>query len=212
VTIKTLRHVIQRYLDVSEDYTASVSVYQSSKKSARSTWQAGLSLCFHSENWESVLPWKVYRTTRRSLDPYNVHSCSTCRLTESVHRHRQGQIPYSSSSCFRLWHVNGQNYFSCSYAPFFFNLFTPRLNRFMLWWILLASVIKLLLRSWTGSRLLTQNKVKVTLRLTVNKSACLGVEPRLGLMTRCFFLFESYCPVPVGRPLWQEVGSVICQS
>jgi hypothetical protein len=43
-------------------------------------------------------------------------------------------------------------------------------------------------------------------------SVCLGVEPRLGLMTRCFFLFESYCPVHVGRPLWQEVGSVICQS
>jgi hypothetical protein len=43
-------------------------------------------------------------------------------------------------------------------------------------------------------------------------SVCLGVEPRLGLMTRCFFLFESYCAVHVGRPLWREVGSVICQS
>jgi hypothetical protein len=53
-------------------------------------------------------------------------------------------------------------------------------------------------------------KVKVTLRLTVSQSICVGVEPRLGLMTRCFFLFESYCPVHVGRPLWREVGSVIC--
>jgi hypothetical protein len=34
-------------------------------------------------------------------------------------------------------------------------------------------------------------KVKVTLRLTVSQSVCLGVEPRLGLMTRCFFLFET---------------------
>jgi hypothetical protein len=34
-----------------------------------------------------------------------------------------------------------------------------------------------------------------------SQSVCLGVEPRLGLMTRCFFLFESYCPVHVGRPL-----------
>jgi hypothetical protein len=33
-------------------------------------------------------------------------------------------------------------------------------------------------------------KVKITLRLTVSQSVCLGVEPRLGLMTRCFFLFE----------------------
>jgi hypothetical protein len=28
----------------------------------------------------------------------------------------------------------------------------------------------------------------------------------------CFFLFESYCPVHVGRPLSREVGSVVCQS
>jgi hypothetical protein len=55
-------------------------------------------------------------------------------------------------------------------------------------------------------------KVKVTLRLTVSQSVCLGVEPRLGLMTRYYFLNESYCPVQVGRPLWREVGFVICQS
>jgi hypothetical protein len=46
---------------------------------------------------------------------------------------------------------------------------------------------------------------------TDGQSVCLGVEPRLGLMTRCFFLFESYCPVHVRRLLWREVGSVICQ-
>jgi hypothetical protein len=44
-------------------------------------------------------------------------------------------------------------------------------------------------------------EVKVTLQLTVSHSVCLGVEPQLGLMTRCFFLFESYCPVHMGRPL-----------
>jgi hypothetical protein len=32
-------------------------------------------------------------------------------------------------------------------------------------------------------------KVKVTLRLTVSQSVCLGVEPRLGLMTRYLGLF-----------------------
>jgi hypothetical protein len=31
-------------------------------------------------------------------------------------------------------------------------------------------------------------------------------------LTRCFFLFESYCPVHVERPLWREVGSVVCHS
>jgi hypothetical protein len=55
-------------------------------------------------------------------------------------------------------------------------------------------------------------KVKVTLRMTVSESVCLGVGPRLGLMTECFFLFESYCPLYAGRPLWREVESVICQS
>jgi hypothetical protein len=30
----------------------------------------------------------------------------------------------------------------------------------------------------------TELRVRVTLRLTVSQSVCLGVEPRLGLMTR----------------------------
>jgi hypothetical protein len=34
-------------------------------------------------------------------------------------------------------------------------------------------------------------KVKVTLRLTVSQSVSLGVEPHLGLMTRCLLLFDS---------------------
>jgi hypothetical protein len=44
-------------------------------------------------------------------------------------------------------------------------------------------------------------QVKVTLRLTVSQSVCLGVESRLGIMTTCFLLFQIYCPVHVGRPL-----------
>jgi hypothetical protein len=55
------------------------------------------------------------------------------------------------------------------------------------------------------SRLIRQVKVKVTLRLTVSQSVCLGVEPQLGLMARLFLfvssLYESYCPVHLERPL-----------
>jgi hypothetical protein len=36
---------------------------------------------------------------------------------------------------------------------------------------------------------------------TDSQSVCLGVEPRLGLMTRYLFLIESYSPVHMGRPL-----------
>jgi hypothetical protein len=60
----------------------------------------------------------------------------------------------------------------------------------------------------------TQNwtvvKVKVTLRLTVNQSVNLGIEPHLGPTTRYLFLSESYVLVSVGRPLWREDGSVFC--
>jgi hypothetical protein len=46
---------------------------------------------------------------------------------------------------------------------------------------------------------------------TDGQSVCLslGVEPQLGLMTRCFLLCESCCPVHLGRPLRREVESVI---
>jgi hypothetical protein len=51
-------------------------------------------------------------------------------------------------------------------------------------------------------------KAKVTLRLTVNQSVRLVVEPLLVLMTRCLLLFNDYCCFFVGCSLWREVGSV----
>jgi hypothetical protein len=44
------------------------------------------------------------------------------------------------------------------------------------------------------------DSVRVTLRLPVSQSVCLGVEPNLGLLTRDF-VFQSYCLVFLGRPL-----------
>jgi hypothetical protein len=60
-------------------------------------------------------------------------------------------------------------------------------------------------------------RVRVTLRLTVCQSVRLGVEPTLGLTTRCYFHLEVWCLKfsvlsLFGRPLWREVGSVIYQS
>jgi hypothetical protein len=46
-----------------------------------------------------------------------------------------------------------------------------------------------------------KDKDKVTLGLTVSQPVSLGVEPRLGLMTIYFLLFDSYILVFVGRPL-----------
>jgi hypothetical protein len=55
-------------------------------------------------------------------------------------------------------------------------------------------------------------EVQVTLQLTVSQSVCQGIEPILGLVTRYYFLSEGCCLFCVGRPLWREVGSVICHS
>jgi hypothetical protein len=60
------------------------------------------------------------------------------------------------------------------------------------------------------------SNVKVTLRLTVSQSVHLGVEPTLGLLTRVYFfkrgLVWKFLSCLWGRPLWREVGSVICLS
>jgi hypothetical protein len=66
---------------------------------------------------------------------------------------------------------------------------------------------------WTGQPELQKDvKVRVTLWPTVSRSVHHGVEPHLGLMTRYELLFDIYCFVSVGRPLWREVGSVVCIS
>jgi hypothetical protein len=44
-------------------------------------------------------------------------------------------------------------------------------------------------------------RVRVTLQLTVSQSVSLGVEPKLGHLTREIFFYESFCLVIWGRPL-----------
>jgi hypothetical protein len=70
----------------------------------------------------------------------------------------------------------------------------------------------ILSRPHTGL-IITSVSVSVTLQLTVSQSASLGVGPNLGLLTRdIFFLWKLTVLSNLGRPLWREVGSVICQS
>jgi hypothetical protein len=57
--------------------------------------------------------------------------------------------------------------------------------------------------------------VRVTLRLTVSQSVCLGVEIILWTFDQILLPFQESgsgicCPVSVGRPLWREAGSVLC--
>jgi hypothetical protein len=49
-------------------------------------------------------------------------------------------------------------------------------------------------------------RVRVTLRLTVSQSVCLGVEPTLWTFDQILLPFQEFgtvicCPVSVGRPL-----------
>jgi hypothetical protein len=61
------------------------------------------------------------------------------------------------------------------------------------------------------------SKVEVTLRLTVNQSACLGIEHPCGtcdqiLLPVGMLLSEIYGLVSVGRPLWREDRSAVCSA
>jgi hypothetical protein len=68
---------------------------------------------------------------------------------------------------------------------------------------------------WFGAPSLTRGRVcPLPLLLVLASAVIFGSEART---TRGHILLsrlkcESYCPVHVGRPLWREVGSVVCQS
>jgi hypothetical protein len=64
-----------------------------------------------------------------------------------------------------------------------------------------VSAVRKLVQAATLLNSQSQSQIIVMLQLMVSQSVCLGVEPQLGLMTRCFFLYDSYCPVHVGRLL-----------
>jgi hypothetical protein len=74
-----------------------------------------------------------------------------------------------------------------------------------------------LLPSPYPGRLASQNstrlfsvKVKLTLRLTVNQSVSLDIEPHLGLVTRYLLFLTVTVLFLVGHPLWREDWSVFC--
>jgi hypothetical protein len=82
---------------------------------------------------------------------------------------------------------------------------------YVCYYVLTCSVCAYLSLVWRVSLVLirvSQNQSQSHVATEVSQSVCFGVEPRLGFMTR-YSLFERYCPVHVGRPLWQEDGSVI---
>jgi hypothetical protein len=49
-------------------------------------------------------------------------------------------------------------------------------------------------------------------RSYVSRPVCLGIKHQLGLKTRSLLLSDSCRLVDVGRCLWREDGSVVCQS
>jgi hypothetical protein len=53
-------------------------------------------------------------------------------------------------------------------------------------------------------------RVRVTLQLTVSQSVCLGVEPRLGFMTRYLLLLDSYGLVLRGEGAPSVTRSRVC--
>jgi hypothetical protein len=60
-------------------------------------------------------------------------------------------------------------------------------------------------------------RVKVTSRLSVSQSVCLGVEYTLWTFEQVLLPFKVFgsgicCPVSVGCPLWREAGTVLCKS
>jgi hypothetical protein len=54
-------------------------------------------------------------------------------------------------------------------------------------------------------------KVKVTVRLTVSQSVCLGVEPNYGTFDQRFFFFESYGLVFYWGALSDERSGLSCE-
>jgi hypothetical protein len=63
------------------------------------------------------------------------------------------------------------------------------------------------LSAYTAVAIFRMNEVEVKfpLRPTVSRSVCLGVEPLLGLMTRCLLLFDNYVLLKSGAP--SDVGT-----
>jgi hypothetical protein len=71
---------------------------------------------------------------------------------------------------------------------------------------LLESVMAIFERNYSKS------KSRYDWRCQSVSQCVLVLSPLLVFMTRCLLLFDCYCRVFVGCPLWREVGSAVCHS
>jgi hypothetical protein len=161
-------------------------------------WLIYCTLCIHNSELQAI---QRYRWSTH----FPVHRCTRTRVL-SLHLWYPGNGFITVSLLLRITHevfFSQPNFFLAIILqlPTQFSSSAPKLIS----WQAGVSKSALFSRLYCCSVV----RVRVTLRLTVSQSVCVGVEPRLGLMTRYLFFIESYSSVHMGRPLWREVGSVI---
>jgi hypothetical protein len=99
---------------------------------------------------------------------------------------------------------------------------------FWIWWLGLFDVCVTVTLNYKGSHFLFslvfwlffrlhfwtlrlfKVKVKVMLRSTVSRPVCLGTKHPFGVTTRSWLFSDSCGFVDLGRPLWREDGSAVC--
>jgi hypothetical protein len=154
--------------------------------------QPGIALYWHTQTTISTSPCLVteilHLPCSRRCCPANISQLKSCQMPTLNYSAISSQPPLQSSTHLPTLSQLGPRLAAISHQP-------PSL--------LFTGCLSTEVHS-------AQVKVKVTLRLTVNQSVSLGVEPHLRLMTRYLLLFDSYGLVFVGRPLWRGNASVFC--
>jgi hypothetical protein len=154
----------------------------------------------HQHPTLTSLPSSKYLTNELSHSPSNyfisLHSTELVKSSQS-YLETSGLLPIISSWRQAPWYPRSEIFFQlnpCDNSVYVTSSLTRR-------WFCLIRICLAFLQVYE----LVKVKVEVTftLRLTVSERVSLGVEPRLGLMTKYLLLFDSYGLVFVGRPLWR---------